>query len=91
MEVAILNIGYADGYLRCFSGIGSARLGNRALPVLGRISMDLAAVCVDGVREIAEGDWLELEFHLPTASSQSSLSQYELLTTLGSRFLRQCR
>ena len=43
-EVAILNIGYADGYLRSFSSRGSAFAGEFALPVLGRVSMDLIAV-----------------------------------------------
>ena len=40
-EAAILNIGYADGYLRGFSSRGSAFAGEFALPVLGR---DAAAV-----------------------------------------------
>ena len=34
-EAAILNIGYADGYLRGFSSRGSAFAGEFALPVLG--------------------------------------------------------
>ena len=41
-EAAILNIGYADGYLRGFSSRGSAFAGEFALPVLGRVSMDLS-------------------------------------------------
>ncbi len=43
-EAAILNIGYADGYLRGFSSRGSAFAGEFALPVLGRVSMDLVAL-----------------------------------------------
>jgi alanine racemase len=86
-EVAILNVGYADGYLRGFSGTGRARAlgGGEWLPVVGRVSMDLTAVRVDAAPEVAEGDWLELDYDLPTASAQSGLSQYELLTTLGAR------
>ena len=57
-EVAILNIGYADGYWRGFSGRGRALHDGAALPVLGRVSMDLIAVDVTG-RAVAEGDWLE--------------------------------
>jgi alanine racemase len=87
-ELAILNIGYADGYLRGFSNTGRARIGDRFAPVVGRVSMDLAAVCVDDAPEVREGDWLELDFHLPSASAQSGLSQYELLTTLGTRYAR---
>jgi alanine racemase len=87
-ELAILNIGYADGYLRGFSGTGRARLGDTFLPVVGRVSMDLTALCVDAAPEVAEGDWLELDYGLPAAAAQSGLSQYELLTTLGARYQR---
>ncbi len=86
-ELAILNVGYADGYLRSFSGTGRARIGDVFLPVVGRVSMDLTAIAVDDV-EIAEGDWVELDYDLSAASAQSGLSQYELLTTLGSRHER---
>ena len=89
VEAAILNIGYADGYLRGFSSSGSAFAGEYALPVLGRVSMDLIAVGVDAAPGLKEGDWVEIDYDLPSASKQSGLSQYELLTTLGSRFERR--
>ena len=88
-EAAILNIGYADGYLRGFSSHGSAFAGEYALPVLGRVSMDLIAVGVDAAPGLREGEWVEIDYDLPSASKQSGLSQYELLTTLGSRFERR--
>ena len=88
-ELAILNIGYADGYLRGFSGTGRARIGERFAPVMGRVSMDLTAVCVDEAPELREGEWIELDYDLPSASAQSGLSQYELLTTLGARYERR--
>jgi alanine racemase len=87
-ELAILNIGYADGYLRGFSGTGRARIDGRFAPVVGRVSMDLTAIRVDEAPELGEGDWVELDYDLPAAATQSGLSQYELLTGLGSRFER---
>ncbi len=87
-ELAILNIGYADGYLRGFSGTGRARADGSWLPVVGRVSMDLTAVAVDESPRLGEGDWVELDYHLPSAAAQSGLSQYELLTTLGTRHER---
>jgi len=87
-EAAILNVGYADGYLRGFSSRGAAFVGEFALPVLGRVSMDLIAIGVDVAPQLREGDWVELDYDLPDASHQSGLSQYELLTTLGHRFER---
>jgi alanine racemase len=90
-ELAILSIGYADGYLRGFSGTGGARFGDVVLPVVGRVSMDLTAVLADAAPELHEGDWVELDYDLPSASLQSGLSQYELLTTLGRRHRRMWR
>ncbi|WP_084584123.1 alanine racemase [Sphingomonas azotifigens] len=88
MAVAILNLGYADGYLRCFSNKGIARAGAAALPVVGRISMDLTAICVDAAPDLAEGDWVAIDYDLPATAALSGLSQYELLTGLGARFDR---
>ncbi|HEX7875835.1 MAG TPA: alanine racemase [Sphingobium sp.] len=88
MEIAILNLGYADGYLRGFSGRGEVLRGETRLPVLGRVSMDLIAVDVSAEPAVAEGDWLDIDYALPSASAISGLSQYELLTGLGSRFDR---
>ncbi len=88
-EIATVNLGYADGYLRGFSGRGRARIGDSFAPVVGRVSMDLTAICVDAAPELGEGDWVEIDFHLPSASAQSGLSQYELLTNLGSRHERR--
>ncbi len=87
-EVAILNIGYADGYWRGFSNTGSARTGDAVLPVLGRVSMDLTAIRVDAAPMLAEGDWVALDYALPAAAVVSGMSQYELLTGLGARFAR---
>ncbi|MGH6705376.1 MAG: alanine racemase, partial [Sphingomicrobium sp.] len=72
-EAAILNIGYADGYLRGFSSRGSAFAGEMSLPVIGRVSMDLIAVDCDAAPGLKEGDWVEIDYDLPTASEQSGL------------------
>jgi alanine racemase len=87
IDVAILNYGYADGYFRGFSSRGAALLGDTVLPLIGRVSMDLIAIDVTG-RDVAEGDWLRVDFDLPRAAAQSGMSQYELLTGLGTRFER---
>ncbi|RYE04558.1 MAG: alanine racemase [Sphingomonadales bacterium] len=88
MEIAILNIGYADGYLRCFSGRGLARAGGAELPVIGRVSMDMVAVDVGATPALNEGDWVSLDYALPETAALSGLSQYELITGLGPRFDR---
>jgi alanine racemase len=88
IEVAILSLGYADGYLRCFSSKGHALADGVELPVIGRVSMDLTAIRVDAAAGLAEGDWVEIGYDLPAMSIASGLSQYELLTGLGARFER---
>jgi alanine racemase len=87
-EVGIVNIGYADGYLRCFHGKGSASAGGRPLPLIGRVSMDLIALDVSTAPELGEGDWVTLDYDLPAAAEASGLSQYELLTGLSERLER---
>lgn len=88
IEVAILNIGYADGYWRGFTNAGHASVGDATLPVLGRVSMDLTAIAVDAMPALGEGDWVSLAYALPAAAAASGMSQYELLTGLGPRFDR---
>ena len=86
VEVAILNLGYADGYRRVFSNIGTA--GNGRFAVLGRVSMDLIAIDVAAEPSIGEGDWVGVDYDPAVAAAQSGVSQYELLTGLGTRFAR---
>jgi alanine racemase len=87
LEAVVVNIGYADGYFRGFSNKGTARVGDTILPLLGRVSMDLLIFGCDGA-QVCEGDWVEVDYDLPTAAERSGMSQYELLTGLGSRFER---
>lgn len=89
-EAAVLNLGYADGYLRGFSNSGYAVADDgTALPVMGRVSMDLLVVDVTDRQSLGEGDWVEIAFDLSQASVASGMSQYELLTSLGSRYERR--
>jgi alanine racemase len=88
-EVAIINLGYADGYFRGFSDRGAAQAGGARLPGIGRVSMDLVALDVSTASSLAEGDWVAIDFALPAAAAASGMSQYELLTSLGHRYERR--
>lgn len=85
MRAGVVSLGYADGFLRSWAGAALA-YGDLLLPLLGRISMDMAVVDLRLAPDLREGDWLTLPYSLPEAAQQSGLSQYELLTVLGSRF-----
>lgn len=88
MRLGVIALGYADGYLRCWSNRGHAGHGGARLPVVGRVSMDLTAIDLSAAPQICEGDWVALDYDLPAAAAQSGLSQYELLTLLHRRFAR---
>ncbi|WP_091145004.1 alanine racemase [Novosphingobium sp. CF614] len=88
MRVGTIALGYADGYLRCWSGKGRFHAGGVELPVLGRISMDMTVIDLSRAPHLNEGDWVTANYTLPEASAVTGLSQYELLTVLGRRFGR---
>lgn len=88
MRLGVVSLGYADGYLRCWSNAGTMLAGGRELPVLGRVSMDMTVIDLTHAPEVGEGDWVGVAYDLPQAAQVSGLSQYELLTLLGQRFAR---
>ncbi len=86
-RIAVLNLGYADGYPRALSNAGTAVVDGARCPVVGRVSMDLTAVDVT-TAHVVEGDWLAVEFDLAATAAKARVSQYELLTGLGHRYAR---
>ena len=88
MRVGVVSLGYADGYLRAWSGLGAFRFADVDLPVLGRVSMDMIVLDLSQAPDAREGDTVGMTLDLPRASAITGLSQYELLTVLGDRFAR---
>ncbi|WP_246206360.1 alanine racemase [Propylenella binzhouense] len=97
-RIAILSAGYADGYPRS-AGRGAlppaaVAIGGRAVPILGRISMDLIAADITGLPSgaIRPGDWAELfgpTIPIDEAAAASGTIAYELLTGLSRRAARR--
>jgi len=54
--IALLPVGYDDGYLRCLSNKAQVLIGGQRAPVVGRISMNLTMVDVTDLRPVAVGD-----------------------------------
>lgn len=88
MTVAIVAIGYADGYLRGFSNRGRFEINGLEAQIIGRISMDLAIIDTAACPGLCEDEWVIADYALPETSACSGLSQYELLTGLGARYQR---
>ena len=92
-RLAILGVGYADGYHRAASsrdGRPGARVFVRGgfAPLIGRVSMDLMTVDVTGIAGVARDDWAELFGpHVPVdeVAAHAGTVGYELLTGLGHR------
>jgi alanine racemase len=55
-HVAVLPVGYADGYNRQLSNRGRVIVREHYAPIVGRISMDLTLVDVTGIPGMAVGD-----------------------------------
>jgi len=98
-RIAILAVGYADGFFRALS-VSDGReglhvyLGLHPAPVLGRVSMDLITVDVTDVPpELARrGAWVELIGNHVAAHElavHAGTIDYEVLTNLGTRAVRR--
>lgn len=57
MRTATIGMGYADGFMRKFTGFGHAFIGGKRVPVVGRISMDYMAI---GVTDIEDDSCLQI-------------------------------
>lgn len=89
--IGILPIGYADGLLRAAEG-GLVRVAGRLSPLVGRISMDAAAVLVTGIprREVREATLFgDDPADLYRLAAAAGTIPYELLAGLGARIDRK--
>jgi alanine racemase len=78
-RIAILPIGYADGYPRQLSNAGWVGFQGRRLPIRGRISMDQCAVGIPDDLALQVGD--EVTIIGPPSSGAPSAN--ELAATIG--------
>lgn len=88
MRVGVIALGYADGYLRCWSGKGRFSWRGARCAALGRISMDMTVVDLSEAPGCDEGDWLAVDYDPVASAEATGLSQYELFTLLGRRFAK---
>ncbi len=92
-RIATIPVGYADGMLRSLSNCGTMWLNGHAVPVAGRVSMDLITLDVTDVPEnLAQpGQMVEvIGPHItPDAIAETAGTiGYEVLTALGHRYDR---
>ena len=93
-RIATVSVGYADGYLRSLSNAGMASFDGRPVPLVGRVSMDLATFDVTDAPGVVPGSPLELigpAMPPDAVASRAGTNGYEVLTSLGSRYQRSYR
>ena len=91
-RLATVAAGYADGYLRSLSGRGSAYIGDTAVPVVGRVSMDLISLDITNAPPVVPGDTVELigpHYDLDAIAADAGTIGYEILTGIGRRYHRR--
>ena len=91
-RVATVAAGYADGYLRSVGGHAAARWGNKTLPLVGRVSMDLITLDATAAIGLKAGDTVELigsDYDINALASDAGTIPYEILTSLGRRYGRR--
>ena len=94
--IAVLAVGYADGYHRLFSNNAEVLANGRRVPVVGRVCMDLTMIDVTGAGHVSEGDEVTIlgsqDGETITATELScriGTIPYEILTSLGNRSRRE--
>ncbi|MBI5204735.1 MAG: alanine racemase [Nitrospirae bacterium] len=90
--IAVLPVGYADGYSRAFSNNSDVLVRGKRSPVAGRVCMDTTMVDVTDVRGVIEGeDVVLLGRQKADAITASELARkagtipYEILTSFGNK------
>ncbi len=92
-RIATIAVGYADGILRALGNRGTLTLAGHAVPLVGRVSMDLITVDVSDVPEATLAaashiDLLDAGRTIDDLAADAGTIGYEILTSLGRRYHR---
>lgn len=94
-RVALLPVGYADGYLRCFSNRAVMMLHSKPARVIGKVSMDLTTLDVTDHPHVRVGDEVTLLDSDPLSPASvyqlakfADTIPYEIFCRIGSRIRR---
>lgn len=97
-RVAMVQIGYADGYPRSLSGIGEVLIGGIRRPIIGRVCMDVSVVRLEPSDTVSIGDEVVLigkqgnaEITADEVAQRAGTISYEILTQIGPRVKRTFR
>ena len=93
--IALVPVGYGDGYPRALSNVGSMKIRGYYAPIVGRVSMDQITLDVTDLPDVIVGDMVEIiapdpaaPNSLETLARQAGCIPYEIMCRLGDRVRR---
>jgi alanine racemase len=91
MTIAVIPIGYADGFRRSLSnGIGHVVVAGQLCPVVGKVCMDVTMIDISG-SQVVVGDEVEIfgnQQSIQSFAQQCNTIAYEVLTSIPMRVKR---
>ncbi len=79
-RIAVLPVGYANGYSRLLSNKGQVLIHDERVPILGRICMNMCMVDVSGLKDVQPGD----EVVLLGSQGKKTITADEIADKIGS-------
>ncbi|MEK7782984.1 MAG: alanine racemase C-terminal domain-containing protein, partial [Candidatus Binatota bacterium] len=93
--IAILPVGYADGYHRLLSNRGAVLVREERAPIVGQVCMDLTMIDVTDIRGVQQGDEVVLlgkqgadQISADEMARWAETISYEILTSISARVPR---
>lgn len=94
-RVAMVQIGYGDGYPRTLSNSGEVLIDGKRRPIIGRVCMDVSVVQLQPEDNVSVGDEVVLigsqgdaEITVDEVAHRAGTISYEILTQIGPRVKR---
>ena len=94
-RVAMLQVGYGDGYPRALSGVGDVLINGARRPIIGRVCMDVSVARLEPTDNVSVGDEVVLigkqgdaEITVDEIAQHAGTIAYEILTQIAPRVKR---
>ena len=88
-QIAVIPVGYADGFKRSLSnGVGGVYIDGAYCPTIGRVCMDMIMVLAPNARLDAEVEILGAQQTLGAFAAKAQTIPYEILTSISPRVQR---
>ena len=94
-RVAMVQVGYGDGYPRALSNSGEVLIDGKRRPIIGRVCMDVSVVQLQPEDSVSVGDQVVLigkqrdaEITVDEVAHRAGTISYEILTQIGIRVKR---